>query len=64
VFKRCNIVSEADLINAVARRDKYLASRPTGRTVVRCRADGKDQGTKVATPPRRMQGGVFMAPED
>ncbi len=34
IFDRYNIVSEADLAAAVKRRDSYLDSRPTKRTVV------------------------------
>jgi integrase len=34
VFDHYNIVSEADLQQAVARRDEYLASRPTERKVI------------------------------
>jgi integrase len=35
VFDRYNIVSEADLVTAMARRDEYLSNRPTDRKVIK-----------------------------
>jgi integrase len=34
IFNRYNIVSEADLVSAVTRRDSYLEARPTERKVI------------------------------
>lgn len=35
VFDRYNIVSEADLVSAMAKRDDYLAARPMDRKVIK-----------------------------